>query len=58
MLVPPRASDFLAQAIPGAKLAHLRPRRSHGFNVEQADKFNRAVLDFVSRHALADASRF
>ena len=57
MLIPPRSSDYLAQAIPGAALATF-DHGSHGFNVEQADKFNRAVLDFVSRHALADAARF
>ncbi len=57
MLIPPKSSDFLAQAIPGAQLQTF-DNASHGFNVEQADKFNRAVLDFVSRHALGDASRF
>ncbi|HEX9101811.1 MAG TPA: alpha/beta hydrolase, partial [Polyangia bacterium] len=57
MLIPPRASDFLAQAIRGAQLATF-DHGSHGFNVEQADKFNRAVLDFVARHPLADAARF
>ena len=57
MLIPPRASDFLAQAVPGAQLVTF-DHGSHGFNVEQADKFNRAVLDFVSQHALDDASRF
>jgi pimeloyl-ACP methyl ester carboxylesterase len=57
MLVPPRCSDVLAAAIPDAQLAVFE-HASHGFNVEQADKFNRAVLDFVSQHALADAARF
>ena len=57
MLIPPKSSDFLAQAIPGAQLATF-DNGSHGFNVEQADKFNRAVLDFVSRHAFADGARF
>jgi len=57
MLIPPRCSDVLAAAIPGAQLATFE-HASHGFNVEQADKFNRAVLDFVSQHALDDAARF
>jgi pimeloyl-ACP methyl ester carboxylesterase len=57
LLIPPRASDVLAANIPGAELVTF-DHGSHGFNVEQADKFNRAVLDFVSRHALADAMRF
>ncbi len=57
MLIPPKASDFLAQAIPGAQLATF-DNGSHGFNVEQADKFNRAVLDFVLKHPLADGPRF
>jgi len=57
MLVPPRSSDVLAAAIPGAQLVTFE-HASHGFNVEQADKFNRAVLDFVSQHALDDAARF
>jgi 3-oxoadipate enol-lactonase len=57
MLIPPRCSDVLAQAIPGAQLVTFE-HASHGFNVEQADKFNRAVVDFVSQHALADAARF
>jgi len=57
MLIPPKASDFLASAIQGAQLATF-DNGSHGFNVEQADKFNRAVLDFVSRHTLDTVSRF
>jgi len=57
MLIPPKSSDFLAQAIAGAQLATF-DHGSHGFNVEQADKFNRAVLDFVARHPLDDAARF
>jgi 3-oxoadipate enol-lactonase len=57
LLIPPRCSDALAAAIPGAQLVTFE-HASHGFNVEQADKFNRAVIDFVSRHALDDAARF
>ena len=57
MLIPPRCSDVLAAAVPGAQLVTF-DHASHGFNVEQADKFNRAVLDFVSQHSLDDAARF
>ena len=56
-LIPPRASDELQRLIPGASLQTFE-HASHGFNVEQADKFNRAVLDFFSQHALDDAARF
>jgi 3-oxoadipate enol-lactonase len=57
MLIPPRASDVLAQAIAGAQLLTF-DHASHGFNVEQADKFNRAVLDFLAQHSLDDEARF
>ena len=43
----PRFSDELAQLIPGAKLRTI-DNGSHGFNFEQADEFNRAVLDFLA----------
>jgi 3-oxoadipate enol-lactonase len=54
LLVPPRCSDELARLIPDAKLLKFEGG-SHGFNVEQADKFNRAVLDFLAQHPLSDA---
>jgi pimeloyl-ACP methyl ester carboxylesterase len=56
-LIPPRASDELLRLIPGATLQTFE-HASHGFNVEQADKFNRAALDFFSQHALDDVARF
>lgn len=56
-LVPPRSSDELAALIPGATLQTF-DGASHGFNVEQADKFNRAVLDFLASHPIDDAPRF
>jgi pimeloyl-ACP methyl ester carboxylesterase len=56
-MVPPRSSDELARLIPGATLATFE-HAAHGFNVEQADKFNRAMLDFFSQHALDDEARF
>ena len=40
IIFPARAVNA---AIPGATLATFE-QGSHGFNVEQADKFNRAVL--------------
>ena len=57
MLIPPRCSDELAAAIAGAQLATFE-HASHGFNVEQADKFNRAVLDFFAQHPLDDGRVF
>lgn len=55
-LVPPAASDLLAQLIPEAKLVKLEGG-SHGFNVEMADRFNAEVLRFIDAHPL-DESRF
>jgi pimeloyl-ACP methyl ester carboxylesterase len=52
-LVPPSSSEELARLIPGSTLQKFE-QASHGFNVEQADKFNRAVLDFVARHPLPE----
>jgi pimeloyl-ACP methyl ester carboxylesterase len=57
MLIPPRASDELARLIPGAQLLTF-DHAAHGFNVEQPDKFNRAVIDFVARHPLDTEARF
>ena len=45
-LIPPKNSEILADAIPGAKLLMI-PGGSHGFNFETPDVFNRAVLDFL-----------
>ena len=56
-LVPPRCSDLLAREIPGAELVTF-DGAAHGFNVEQPDKFNRAVLDFLARHRLDGLPRF
>jgi 3-oxoadipate enol-lactonase len=56
-LIPPRCSEELAQLIPGAVLQKFEGG-SHGFNVEQADKFNQAVLDFLRAHPLADMGPF
>lgn len=56
-LIPPRASDLLAREIAGARLVTF-DHAAHGFNVEQPDKFNRAVLDFLAQHPLDDEARF
>jgi pimeloyl-ACP methyl ester carboxylesterase len=53
-LVPPHHSDELARLIPGARLTKIHGGH-HGFNVEQADEFNRAVLDFLAEHPLSSA---
>jgi 3-oxoadipate enol-lactonase len=53
-LVPPASSEELARLIPGATLQRFE-NGAHGFNVEQVDKFNSAVLDFLQRHPLDDA---
>ncbi len=46
-LISPANSDVLARSIPGARLVRV-PGGSHGFNIEQPDVFNRAVLDFLA----------
>ena len=45
-LIPPTNSDILAKNIFGARLVTV-PGGTHGFNIEQPDVFNRAVLDFL-----------
>jgi pimeloyl-ACP methyl ester carboxylesterase len=46
-LISPANSDLLAKHIPGARLVKV-PGGSHGFNIEQPEVFNRAVLDFLA----------
>ena len=46
---PPELAAEMARRIPGAELLMLE-RTGHLANLEQPDKFNRAVFDFVSRH--------
>lgn len=48
ILVPPELSEQTARAIPGAELVTLDG--GHAFNIENADAFNRAVLDFLEKH--------
>lgn len=49
-LVPPENSRFLAEHIPGARLA-VFPEGRHSFNVEFEEESNSAVLNFVERHS-------
>ncbi|MBZ0143144.1 MAG: 3-oxoadipate enol-lactonase [Rhodocyclaceae bacterium] len=44
---PPAMSEAIAAAIPGARLAVI-PEASHLSNIEQADAFNRLLLDFLT----------
>jgi pimeloyl-ACP methyl ester carboxylesterase len=46
LLLPVKVSEELASGIPDAKLVVLEGG-GHGFNGEIADKFNKAVLDFL-----------
>jgi 3-oxoadipate enol-lactonase len=46
---PVAASKAMHECIPGSKLVVL-PVAAHLSNVEQADAFNRAVLDFLKEH--------
>jgi pimeloyl-ACP methyl ester carboxylesterase len=54
ILVPVWKSRELAELIPGAQLTVLE-QAPHGVNVEGAEAFNRAVLDFIAEHAPAPA---
>lgn len=47
ILIPPENSKILAEQIPQAEL-RLFPGCGHGFNLEAADQFNRAVEAFLS----------
>jgi 3-oxoadipate enol-lactonase len=54
ILVPVWKSEELARLIPGAQLTILEGS-PHGVNVERAEEFNRAVLDFIVERAPAPA---
>jgi pimeloyl-ACP methyl ester carboxylesterase len=54
ILVPVWKSQELAELIPGAKLTVL-DGVPHGVNVEGAERFNSAVLDFIAERAAAPA---
>ena len=47
ILVPVWKSKEIAAAIPGAKLTIVE-RSPHGMNIERAQEFNDAVLDFIA----------
>ena len=47
LLVPVWKSKEIAELVPGAKLTVI-PRAPHGVNVERAEEFNGAVLDFLA----------
>jgi pimeloyl-ACP methyl ester carboxylesterase len=50
IMLPVRHSEELAALIPGARLVVLEGG-AHGFSIEIADKFNRAVLEFLGQIA-------
>ena len=52
LLVPVWKSREVAELIPGARLTVL-PAAPHGSNVERAEEFNKAVLDFIAERAPA-----
>ena len=54
ILVPVWKSRELAELIPGAKLTVLEGA-PHGVNVETAEQFNKAVLDFIAERAATPA---
>jgi pimeloyl-ACP methyl ester carboxylesterase len=54
ILVPVWKSRELAELIPDAELTIL-DACPHGLNVERAEEFNRAVLDFIAERAAAPA---
>jgi pimeloyl-ACP methyl ester carboxylesterase len=54
ILVPVWKSRELAELIPGAELTVL-DTCPHGLNIERAEEFNRAVLDFIAERAAAPA---
>ena len=54
ILVPVWKSTEIASLIPGAELTVIE-RAPHGVNVERAEEFNRAVLDFIAERTAAPA---
>ena len=53
VMVPAHKSEELAELIPGAKLTTIDA--GHAVNVEAADEFNAAVVDFIAAHAATPA---
>jgi len=54
ILVPVWKSREIAELIPGSKFTQI-DTSPHGVQVERAEDFNRAVLDFIAEHAPAPA---
>ena len=54
ILVPVWKSRELAELIPGAELTVIEGS-PHGANIERAEEFNAAVLDFIAERAAAPA---
>jgi 3-oxoadipate enol-lactonase len=54
ILVPVWKSTEIASLIPGAELTVIE-RSPHGLNIERAEEFNRAVLDFIAERTAAPA---
>lgn len=48
ILVPPELSVQIVSAMPNAELVFLDS--GHAFNVEEADRFNQTVLEFLGQH--------
>jgi pimeloyl-ACP methyl ester carboxylesterase len=56
LMVPVWKSRELAELIPHARLAVIE-RGTHAVNMERAEEFNRAVLDFLTEHTAAAAGQ-
>ena len=54
ILVPVWKSQEVAELIPGSELTVI-PRAPHGVQIERAEEFNRAVLDFIAERSPAPA---
>jgi pimeloyl-ACP methyl ester carboxylesterase len=50
LITPPSISRMIAAKIPGSELV-VAPEAGHSVYWEQPDLFNRAVLDFIGKHA-------
>jgi pimeloyl-ACP methyl ester carboxylesterase len=53
MMIPIWKSRELAELIPDAQLTVIEGG-THGVNLEQAEEFNRLVLDWLAEHAPAE----
>lgn len=46
-----KASEYMEKAVPGAEYVVI-PNAGHASNIDNADAFNKAVLDFLNKHLL------